>query len=77
VSAEWNFKGGKEFTAVENIVSHYTNSSGNKVKIKTTYNYESPGTYFPTLRVASQREGDLEKPFARIQNLGSARVVVK
>lgn len=77
VSAEWNFEGGKEFVAVENIVSHYTDSSGTKAKVKTTYTFKSPGTYFPTLQGASERDGDLETPFARIKNLGSARVVVK
>lgn len=77
VSAEWNFEGGKEFVAVENIVSHYTNSSGKKAKVKTTYKFKSPGTYFPTLQGASERVGDLKNPYARIKNLGSARVVVK
>ena len=34
-----------------------------RVTLKTTYVFSKPGTYFPTLRVASQREGDLETPF--------------
>jgi len=77
VLAEWNFEGGKEFTAVDNIVSHYTDSSGRKVKVKTTYTFKTPGTYFPTLQGASEREGNLKTSFALIKNLGSARVVVK
>lgn len=77
VAAAWNFEGGKEFIEVDNITNYYTSSSGNKVKIKTTFSYKTPGIYFPTLRVASQREGDFKTPFARIQNLGSARIIVK
>jgi hypothetical protein len=77
VLAEWNFEGGKEFTAIDNIVSHYTDSSGRKVKVKTTYTFKTPGTYFPTIQGASEREGNLKTSFALIKNLGSARVVVK
>ncbi len=76
VLAEWNFEGGKEFVVVDNIISHYTDSSGTKAKIKTTYTFQSPGIYFPTLQGGSEREGNLETPFARIKNLGSARVIV-
>ncbi|WP_297098524.1 hypothetical protein [uncultured Draconibacterium sp.] len=77
VLAEWNFEGGKEFVAVDNIVRYYTNSSGTKAKVRTTYTYKSPGTYFPTLQGGSERSGNLETPFAVIKNLGSARVIVK
>ncbi|WP_346857924.1 hypothetical protein [uncultured Draconibacterium sp.] len=77
VLAEWNFEGGKDFVAVDDIVSHYTDSSGAKAKVKTTYTFNSPGTYFPTLQGGSERNGDLETSYAVIKNLGSARVVVK
>jgi hypothetical protein len=39
--------------------------------------YTRPGVYFAAIRVASQREGDAETPYARAQNLGRVRVVVK
>jgi hypothetical protein len=77
VSAEWNFVGGNNFKAITNIRKYYTTQAGSKVVIKTTYTYSQVGTFFPLLRVASQREGDFATPFTRIQNLGSARVVVK
>ncbi|WPV02006.1 hypothetical protein SNE26_09485 [Mucilaginibacter sp. cycad4] len=51
--------------------------NGSRVKLTTTYKFSKPGTYFPTLRVASQRQGDINTPFARIQNLGKVRVIVK
>ena len=41
-----------------------------------THAFTDPGTYFPTLRVASQRERDTSTPFARSLNLSRVRVVV-
>ncbi|GAA4435341.1 hypothetical protein GCM10023188_27290 [Pontibacter saemangeumensis] len=54
-----------------------TDKTGSRVTLKTTYTFSKPGTYYPTLRVASQREGNATTPFARIQNLDRVRVVVK
>jgi hypothetical protein len=54
-----------------------TDKTGSRVTLKTTYTFSKPGTYFPTLRVASQRQGNATTPFARIQNLDRVRVVVK
>jgi hypothetical protein len=71
VSAEWDFEGAGTFLVVEKL------QTGNKVTLKTTYTFSKSGTYFPTLRVAAQREGDTASPFARIQNLDRVRVVVK
>jgi len=45
--------------------------------VKLVHSFDKPGTYFVTLRAASQRNGDRETPFARVQNLGRARVVVR
>lgn len=35
------------------------------------------GTYFTTVRVISQREGDADTPYTRIQNLDRVWVVVE
>ena len=51
--------------------------SGSRVKLTTTYKFAKAGTYFPALRVASQRRGDARTPFTRIQNLDRVRIVVK
>jgi hypothetical protein len=45
--------------------------------LKTNYTFTKPGIYFPTLRVASQRQGDNKTPYTQIKNLGRVRVVVK
>jgi hypothetical protein len=47
-----------------------------QVAVETSHRFDAPGTYFVTLRAASQREGDTATPFARIQNLERVRVVV-
>jgi hypothetical protein len=44
--------------------------------VNATHAFSEPGTYFPALRVASQREGDAGTPFARSLNLSRVRVVV-
>jgi hypothetical protein len=41
------------------------------------HTFTPSGTYFPVLRVASERNGNAETLFAKIQNLDRVRVVVK
>ncbi|MDF2790199.1 MAG: hypothetical protein K0S80_3297 [Neobacillus sp.] len=70
VGTDWDFLGTGNFE---------TSSFGKPnetVMAKTTFTYNKPGTYFPALRVTSQREGDMNTPFAKVQNLGRTRVVV-
>jgi hypothetical protein len=47
------------------------------IEVSFTRVFTKPGTYFPALRGISQREGDARTPYARLQNLGRVRVVVK
>lgn len=75
IAADWDFEGAGTFPVVGKFTS--TDKTGSRVTLKTTHAFAKPGTYFPTLRVASQRQGDTETPFARIQNLDRVRVVVK
>ena len=71
VAVEWNFDGAGSYSAAE------VGERRPAVSVKATHTYAQPGTYFPALRATSQREGDPETAFARVQNLGRARVVVK
>jgi hypothetical protein len=73
VGAEWDFEGAGDYPVKEQF-SETTKSS---VNVKTSYAFSKPGTYFPALRAYSQRQGDAKTPYARIQNLGRVRVVVK
>jgi hypothetical protein len=75
VAAEWDFEGAGNFPVVERLTG--PDASGPRVTVNATHAFSKPGTYFPALRVASQRQGDAKTPFARIQNLGRVRVVAK
>jgi hypothetical protein len=70
VKAEWDFEGAGEYPVVSEIKPQ------SRVAIEATYAFSKPGTYFPALRVTSNRQGDAGSPYAQVQNLGRVRVVV-
>jgi hypothetical protein len=72
VKAEWDFDGKGEYPVSSPIAGKHATSA-----VTATHSFAKPGTYFPALRVYSQRDGDKETPFARIRNLGRVRVVVE
>jgi hypothetical protein len=75
VSAEWDFAGAGNFPVIGQL--NRSNPSGTRVTLKAIHAFSKPGTYFPALRAVSQRQGDARTAYARIQNLGRVRVVVK
>ena len=90
VAAAWNFEGlpqeinkagvfNFETSDVFPVKGTFTptDKTGSRVTLKTSYTFAKPGTYFPTLRVAAQRQGDKKTSYTRIQNLDRVRVVVK
>lgn len=72
VGADWDFLGKGDFPVRSKV-----GKSMREATVTTTFTFDKPGTYFPALRGASQRTGDVETPYARIENLGRVRVVVK
>lgn len=74
VSAQWDFDGTGKFANEAKISGSKTERS---IVISDKHKFTKPGTYFVTLRIASQRNGDKKSLFARIQNLERVRVVVK
>jgi hypothetical protein len=72
VSVEWDLLGSGEL--VPYPISAPPNAS---IEIELQSSYNASGTYFPAIRVTSQREGNPTSPFARTLNLGRARVVVE
>jgi PKD domain-containing protein len=70
VATEWDFTGTGEFTESP------LHSPRAALVVRDSFTYDQPGTYYPTLRVTAQRDSDPTTPFARVQNLGRARVVV-
>lgn len=75
VTAEWDFEGTGSFSIKQEKIL-FDEKTGS-ASLKMTHSFTKPGTYFVTLRVASQREGDAKTVFARIQNLDRVRVVVR
>ncbi len=74
VSLEWNF-GGNTFIRLDEAVP--SNGPATRLRVHTGFTYNSAGTFFPTLRATSQRQGDATSSYARISNLGRMRVVVE
>lgn len=71
----WDFEKSDAFPVPASFAP--VDKKGSRVILKTTHTFTKPGTYFPTLRVASQRHGNAKTPYTRIQNLDRVRVVVK
>ncbi|HSW15342.1 MAG TPA: PKD domain-containing protein [Solimonas sp.] len=71
VAAEWDFEGQGSYPVAAQIDMPQA-----QVRLSVTHSFSRPGTWFPVLRVSSQRQGDARTPFGRIQNLARVRVVV-
>jgi hypothetical protein len=72
VSAEWDFEGLGTYPEHAELVEPTSD-----LVLTSSHAFSHPGTYFPAVRVAIQREGDAITPFARSLNLSRVRVVVK
>jgi hypothetical protein len=73
VSVQWDFDGKGAYPYSDPSVD----GSATSVTLATTHAYSEPGTYFATALVASHRDGDVDAKHRRLQNLASARVVVR
>jgi hypothetical protein len=71
VSAEWDFDGSGAYAAVEEIAD-----GASSVPLTRRHAFDTPGTYFVTLRAASQREDAVGSHFGRAIGLARIRVVV-
>lgn len=70
VSVEWDFEGVGAYPASAHV------SPAEQMRMTATHAFARPGTYFPVVRVASQRDGDCATPYARVLNIARARIVV-
>ena len=73
VEVAWDLDGSGNFS--EQLDPSQIGST--KVVLEREQRFTESGTYFITLRVASQRRGDAATPFTRIQNLARVRVMVQ
>ena len=71
VSVEWDYLGDGNFARAD-----YDTLPDGSWSANSNYTYNEEGTYLPSVRVASQRDGDPETPFTRAYNHGRARVIV-
>ncbi|WP_344046874.1 tannase/feruloyl esterase family alpha/beta hydrolase [Nocardioides panacihumi] len=71
VSVEWDWDGWATFP-----FQHEVSGEDTAVSLRTSHAYGSPGTYFVTARVRSQRDGDATEVNRLISNVASARIVV-
>lgn len=76
VKAEWCLDSSKQYTRQQDISQVVYSNNGNHCEFSTTVSYEKSGTYFPTVRVYSQRDGKQDMA-TMVPNLGKVRVVVK
>lgn len=74
-SAEWSFEGEDDYPVKGEFAS--INSDGAIATVEAKYIFSKPGTYFPVLRVKSNRKGDLNNLFAQVKNISRVRVIVK
>lgn len=70
-SIEWSPLGNSDFVPLS-----FEQDAQGTIEIRTAYVFNQPGTYYPVIRVAAQRGGDDDSPFARAQNLARVKVVV-
>jgi hypothetical protein len=73
VGAEWDFEGDGTYPVHGDFKP---DASGAHATVTATYTFNKSGTYFPSLRAASQRRPD-GTPYAQIPNLAQVRVIVK
>jgi hypothetical protein len=77
VKADWCLDDTKQFTLPVDLSAVKYSADGEHVEFDTTISYDRTGTYFPTVKVYSERKGDANTTYTRIANLGKVRVVVK
>jgi hypothetical protein len=75
VAAEWSFEGEEDYP----VKGEFTGMSadGGKAVVKAVHSFTAPGTYFPVLKITSERKGNQSDMFTRVRNLCRVRVTVK
>ncbi len=72
IAAEWDLDGSGKFAQTTPVEGKRA-----VARVSFVHRYDQPGTYFAVLRGVSQRDGDRQTPYARIQNLARVRIVVE
>jgi hypothetical protein len=72
VRIEWDFDGTGKYAQKSSIGTPAATKTAT-----TTHSFTKPGTYFVTVRITADRDGNAKDPYHQVQNLARARVVVK
>jgi hypothetical protein len=72
VEVAWDFDGSGEYADAHDDVD----GSSSSLRRSTTHAFDTPGTYFPVVRVVAERDGNVDAVLGRIENLARVRVVV-
>lgn len=70
--AAWDYEAANDFSQGEELQKE----SEGSVLVSSTHSFEKPGTYFPVIKVQSNRHGTLEDIFTQCKNLDRVKVVV-
>ena len=73
-SAAWDFENTHRYDHLETLILE---AEGTVAKVATDYAYDTPGTYFPVIKVQSSKSGDLEDIYVQCRNLDSVRIIVQ
>jgi hypothetical protein len=72
IGVAWDFDGSGKFAFEHDGID----GSSASVKLATTHTFDTPRTYFPAVRVISERDGHVNAKLGRMENLDRVRVVV-
>lgn len=73
VWAKWDLDGSGKFATPALLPAR----PAAKATVRSSVSFDQPGIHFVTLKIESERTGNAASPYARIQNLARARVVVR
>jgi hypothetical protein len=72
IDVVWDFDGSGQYAfRHENV-----DGSSTSMRLTTTHTFNTPGTYFPAVRVTSERDGSVDAILYRMENLDRVRVIV-
>jgi hypothetical protein len=73
IAAEWSFEGEPDYP----VKGEFTGMNEDGAVVKAVYAFKKTGTYFPVLRVMSNRRGNASDLFTHVKNLCRVRVIVR
>lgn len=74
-AAEWCFEEVRGYESMGKTINTWSENNCNFTLVETEYTFAKTGTYFPTVRVTSNRDSD--DIYTRLRNLVKMRVIVK